>query len=75
MTLDAHGDGLRSLRYLFLDCGVRDEFNLHLGARLLAQRLRARRIAHEHLEFDDGHMGVSYRYDVSLPKMAAALAG
>ena len=75
MTLDAHGDGLRSLRYLFLDCGVRDEFNLHLGARLMAQRLRARRIAHEHLEFDDGHMGVSYRYDVTLPKMAAALAG
>lgn len=75
ITIDAHADALRSLRYLFLDCGVRDEFNLHLGARLMAARLTARGIAYEHLEFDDGHMGVSYRYEVSLPKMAAALAG
>jgi hypothetical protein len=27
----------------------------------------------EHQEFDDGHMNTAYRYDVSLPKVAAAL--
>ncbi len=72
--LDTHLEAVRALRYIFLDCGVRDEFNLHLGTRILAARLAARGIAHEHLEFDDGHMGVSYRYEVSLPRMAAALA-
>ena len=75
MILDQHAEALGSLRYLFLDCGARDEFNLHWGARVMARRLAARGIAHEHLEFDDGHMGVSYRYEVSLPKMAAALIG
>ena len=29
---------------------------------------------HEYEEFDDGHMSVQYRYDVSLPRLAAALA-
>ena len=30
-------------------------------------------IACEHQEFDDGHRGTAYRYDVSLPKLAAAI--
>ena len=71
--LDLHADALRSMALLYLDCGTRDEFHLHHGARLLARRLAALGIAHEHLEFDDGHMNVAYRYDVSLPRMARAL--
>ena len=71
--VERHADALRSLRLLYLDCGVRDEWSLHLGARLFARRLKALSIAHEHQEFDDGHMNVSYRYDVSLPKLARAL--
>jgi S-formylglutathione hydrolase FrmB len=73
--LERHADALRSLRLLFFDCGTRDEFHLHLGARLFAGRLRERGIAHVHQEFDDGHMNVSYRYDVSLPLLSRALAG
>ena len=65
---------LRSLKLLYFDCGTRDEWNLHLGARLLVERLNQSRVTHEYQEFDDGHMGVSYRYDVSLPKLGAALA-
>ncbi len=64
---------LRSLRLLFIDCGKKDEFHLHHGARLFVRALAARGIAHEHEEYDDGHMNVSYRYDVSLPKLIAAL--
>jgi len=73
VMLDRHDDALRALRLLFLDCGTKDEFHLHHGARLLARRLGERGIAHEHEEYDDGHMNVSYRYDVSLPKVARAL--
>ena len=65
---------LRMMRLLFLDCGTRDEWNLHLGARMLAKRLRALRIRHVHREFDDGHRGIPYRYDVSLPLLTRALA-
>jgi S-formylglutathione hydrolase FrmB len=72
--LERHADALRTMKLLFLDCGTRDEFHLHHGARMFARRLAALGIAHEHEEFDDGHMNISYRYDVSLPKMARALA-
>jgi hypothetical protein len=30
-------------------------------------------ISHEYEEFDDGHMNTSYRYEVSLPRLAKAL--
>lgn len=71
--VDRYGDNLRRLRLLFMDCGTRDEFALHLGARLMARRLSARGIAYEYEEFDDTHMSIQYRYDVSLPKLARAL--
>ena len=74
VMMDTHVDALRSMRLLYLDCGVRDEWQLHLGARRFARRLTALGIAHQHLEYDDGHMNVSYRYDVSMPRMAEALA-
>jgi hypothetical protein len=72
--LDRYGENLRTLRLLFMDCGSRDEFNLHFGARLMSKRLSARGIAHEYEEFDDSHMNIQYRYDVSLPKLTRALA-
>ena len=71
--LAAHADALRSLRLLYLDCGSRDEFHLHHGARLFTRELARLGIAHTYEEFDDGHMNVPYRYDVSLPRLAAAL--
>lgn len=75
VILDRHAEALRSMRLLFLDCGTRDEFFLHLGARLFTRRLRDLKIPHAYQEYDDGHMNVSYRYDVSLPRMAEALGG
>ena len=72
--LPAHADALRSMRLVYLDCGTRDEYHLHLGLRLFVRELKALGIAHEHLEYDDGHMNVSYRYDDSLPRLAAAIA-
>jgi Putative esterase len=72
--LDRYGENLRGLRLLFMDCGSRDEFALNFGARLMARRLAERSIAYEYEEFDDTHMSIQYRYDVSLPKLAHALA-
>ncbi len=71
--VDRYADNLKRLRLLFLDCGSRDEFNLQFGARTLVKKLQARGVPHEYEEFDDGHMNVSYRYEVSLPKIVAAL--
>jgi enterochelin esterase family protein len=73
LRLPACAAALRSLRLLYLDCGTRDEFHLHHGARLFVRELTSRGIPHVHEEFDDGHMNVSYRYDRSLPLLAQAL--
>jgi hypothetical protein len=69
----AHADALRALSLLFIDAGTRDEWALDLGARILTRRLAALDVRFEHQEFDDGHRAINYRYDVSLPKVAAAL--
>ena len=66
-------DALRSLRHLHIECGTRDEYHLHLGARILSARLGDLGVVHQHLEFDDGHRHLGYRYDVSLPALVRAL--
>jgi len=66
-----HAKNLRTLRGVFVDCGLKDEYALHVGARILVKRLRAlgvKPLVHE--EFDDGHMDIAYRYDRSLPWLA-----
>lgn len=65
---------LKSLRLLYLDCGTRDEYHLHIGARILSARLKKLGVDHVHEEFDDGHMGTSYRYHHVLPRIAGAIA-
>lgn len=64
--VDKYKDALRSLDLLYLDCGARDEFNLQFGARTFCARLARRGIPYRYEEFEDGHMNVQYRYDVSL---------
>jgi hypothetical protein len=72
--VDKYAAALRSLRLVYLDAGLRDEFNLQYGARIFCQRLQARGIPFTHEEFDDGHMNIQYRYDVSLKAISDALA-
>lgn len=74
VLLPRHEAALRSLRLLYLDCGTRDEYHLHHGARMLAAALGQRGIAHVHEEFADGHMNVNYRWDSSLPRLIAAIS-
>jgi enterochelin esterase family protein len=68
-----NAEALKGMGLLFIDCGRTDEFRLDIGARILCAKLRELDIEHEHEEFDDGHMSISYRYDVSIPKLAKAL--
>jgi S-formylglutathione hydrolase FrmB len=70
---EKHADALRSMRLVYVDCGARDEYSLHWGARAFVQRIREAGVAPIHEEFDDGHSSISYRYDVSLPLLVKAL--
>jgi len=68
-------DNLRRLRTLFLDCGRRDDYGLHYGARAFVRRLDEAGIPHLYDEFDDDHSGIDYRLDRSLPLLWEAVAG
>jgi S-formylglutathione hydrolase FrmB len=68
------GEAFRSLSTVFVDCGTKDEFNLRWGARMVAQELRNVGVDPVHEEFDDGHMGINYRYARSLEVIAPRLA-
>jgi enterochelin esterase family protein len=57
---------LRQLSLIYLDCGNRDEYALHYGARIFSQRLSELGLAHRYEEFDGGHRSTQFRYDVSL---------
>jgi enterochelin esterase family protein len=69
------GEVLADFSLVFLDAGLRDEYHLQYGTRQLAAALKAKGVTVHHEEFDDGHMGVSYRYESSLPLMTRALSG
>ncbi len=71
--VEAHAAALRSLRGFYFDCGWRDQYRLHYGARILCKRLTQLRVAHRYEEFDDTHSGVDYRMDVSLPFLYRAI--
>jgi enterochelin esterase family protein len=67
-------DALGSLRQLFFDCGSQDEYNLQFGHRRFSARATELGIAHRYEEFPDTHADTSYRYRVSLPLLAEAIA-
>jgi enterochelin esterase family protein len=68
-------ENLKQLKLIYLDAGTRDEFNLHLGARIFVQKARSLGLKPHHEEFEDGHMNINYRYDTSLAKIWEVLAG
>ena len=63
----------RQMNYIYLDCGLWDELNFQIGTRILSKKLTALGIDHDFELFNDGHINVPYRYDVSLPRLAKAL--
>jgi S-formylglutathione hydrolase FrmB len=69
----SHRAELARLRLRYLDCGRRDEYNLDIGSRVVAQRIRDLGLTVRHEEFDDDHRNVGYRYEISLPALAAVL--
>ena len=72
---EKYRDALRSLDFLFLDCGTLDEYNLQFGHRIFSAKATRFSIAHRYEEFMDTHSNTSYRYGVSLPALSEVIAG
>jgi S-formylglutathione hydrolase FrmB len=64
---------LKRLKGIYIDCGWRDQYHIHYGARILSARLAAAGVRHAYEEFDDNHSDIDYRMDISLPFLARAL--
>lgn len=65
---------LKSLKFIFIDCGIYDQHYLHFGARRLSALLNDYQVTHIFEEFPDNHSSLDYRLDRSLPLMAEALS-
>jgi Putative esterase len=64
---------LKTSRGIYIDCGWKDQYHIHYGARQLCARLAAAGVRHSYEEFDDNHSDIDYRMDVSLPFLYRAL--
>jgi S-formylglutathione hydrolase FrmB len=71
--VSTYKDNLKSLKGIFIDCGWRDQFHIHYGARQLSLGLHKHGIRHRYEEFDATHSAIDYRMDVSLPFLARCL--
>ncbi len=72
VLVERHRASLRKLKTLYFDCGDRDEYFLHLGARALRRRLRELGARHVYEEYPGGHFDTIDRYDVSLRRIFPA---
>jgi enterochelin esterase family protein len=61
------------MKLIFVDAGTATSTTWTPARASSCGGCRRSAIACEHQEFDDGHRGTAYRYDVSLPKLAAAI--
>ncbi len=67
-------NNLRKLAGIFIDCGWRDQYRIHYGARQLSKRLLEHGIDHRYEEFNGTHSGIDHRLDVSLPYLYKAIS-
>jgi S-formylglutathione hydrolase FrmB len=64
---------MESLHFSYFDVGIMDEFQLVWGHRNLEKKLNDAGIKFTYEEYEDGHFGLNYRLERSLPAMASAL--
>jgi S-formylglutathione hydrolase FrmB len=64
---------LKTLKTIYIDCGWRDQYAIHFGARILSKRLTLAGVAHRYEEFDGTHSNIDYRIESSLPILLKAL--
>ncbi|HYT34706.1 MAG TPA: alpha/beta hydrolase-fold protein [Ktedonobacteraceae bacterium] len=71
----SHAESMRAMRAIYIDAGKRDEFFLDLGAQAFRQALEKIGVTDVFFElFDATHMGIEYRYPLSLKYLAERLS-
>jgi hypothetical protein len=74
----AYVDALRSMRAIWIDAGIRDEYFLDLGAVAFRRAVQAAGVPDDSVYFelfDAGHALIDYRYPLSLAWLCNRLTG
>ena len=66
-------EALKGMKMVYFDAGTKDEWNLDFAARRFSKVLNKHSVPHVFELFEDGHMGISYRYERSLSLLSRAL--
>jgi putative esterase len=70
-----NSDALRSMKAIYIDAGNKDEYYLDLGAEAFRRELEKIGVTDVFFElFDATHMGIEYRYPLSLKYLAERLS-
>jgi S-formylglutathione hydrolase FrmB len=70
-----HADALRGMRAIYIDAGKRDQWFLDLGAEAFRRALEQIGVTDVQFDlFDATHMGIEYRYPLSLKYLAERLS-
>lgn len=70
-----HAEALQAMKAIYIDAGKRDQFFLDLGAEAFRQALESIGVTDIFFElFDATHMGIEYRYPLSLKYLAERLS-
>ena len=71
------GDSIDKLRgkRIILQVGSRDEFSINIGIRGMSRTLEKNHVEHMFREYDEGHFGIEYLYEDSLPDLVKFLSG
>jgi len=64
---------LKKMKAIYIDCGYRDQFHIHFGARQLSKMLTSKKVPHLYEEFNGTHSGIDHRLDISLPYLSKHL--
>ena len=73
--IDRSSRALQEMSLIYVDAGNRDEHGLHFAARMLNDALLQHGLPVRYEEYEGGHRGTSWRYEVSLPQIVEALRG
>ncbi len=65
-------EGLRD-QVVILQVGKRDEFSINIGMKGMSNILTANKIRHRYREYDEGHFGIEYFYEYSIPLLTEGL--
>ena len=72
-NIESYADSLKKLEAIYLDVGLKDEYNLYMGMRGLHRKMENCNINHTYKEFNGGHFYNTPRYEESLPFLAEKL--